>query len=169
MGVLVKTSTIALIGIGALALYAFKKSSNGSNDWSSSGGAYGDVPNALGENTPSTPSSNALRAPYEAVTMTPNGALKSTPITSASQGVAFINSELASGNRLTSAGATLVPQNTTFSVGSNTYKTGSAQTVSRLADGSIKVLSVNTPSRDSSGKTAWDRRIEANKKKAGLR
>jgi hypothetical protein len=73
------------------------------------------------------------------------GALRQQTFLSPTEGVKMINSVVGSGGTLLSAGRTLVKQNSTFTdEKGNTYRTGSNQTVSRLANNQVKVLTVRS-------------------------
>jgi hypothetical protein len=71
------------------------------------------------------------------------GAVVSQQIRSVRNGLDFINNSFNYGRTITSPGASLVGPNTTFSDNSgNTYHTDSNQSVQRLANGQVKVVTV---------------------------
>lgn len=129
-----KTST--MIAIGALAVGAYFLFRRGGQAFAASG-----------DTTPLA-SSPVLQTVYKDA----SGAtqVRTQPFKSVPEGIAYLNQAWSSGERIVSPGATLVPQNTRFVYQGQNYATGANQTVSRLGDGSIKVLSVRSISPSSS-------------------
>lgn len=135
--------SLLLVGIGALALIAMNLNKETSFE-QNQGGSTNETP------TPSRTSPPAALPSDSIVYMTDrSGKLNATPVGSVSQGINFINSAVANGQRMMNTGATLVQQNTTFvdtSTGT-TYRTGANQTVQRIQTPTgpqVKVISIRT-------------------------
>lgn len=128
-----------MIALGALAAGAYFLLRRG-------GSAFA----ASGDTSPLAPSP-VLQTVYKDA----SGAtqVRTQPFKSVPDGIAYLNRAWTSGETIVSPGATLVPQNTRFSYQGENYATGANQTVSRLGDGSIKVLSVRSISSSSPSRT----------------
>lgn len=149
---MVKGDTVVLLGLLGLGAYALFKSRDVEVLGASVGGNAGAMPAGSGGTTPAAKK-------YQVYAAQEDGTVKETEISTVEDGVRFINENFYK-NQIVSPGATLA-------VIDRDSKSGKAtSTVSRLANGSLAKISISQPARDSSGKTALDRRIEA--RKAGV-
>lgn len=142
-----KTSDLLLIGgLVGLGVWALSKSASAETE-TATGAAYPFVAETLTNSEPGA--ENGIKTLYSDAVASFLNSPSNSPA-SIKTGLNVINTALKEGISLPRTSGTIA-------------KLGNNTNLARLADGSVKVVSVSQPKRDASGKTALDRLIEKNK------